>query len=58
MASLTPQKALFPALTICPNFNSAYNVTALEVRTIKEINKLAAIPFHFNRFVPQKRLFQ
>ena len=52
MASLTPQKALFPALTICPNFNSAYNVTALEVRTIKERNKLAV------DFSKNKRLFQ
>ena len=31
---MTPQEALFifPAMTICPNFNSAYNVTALRVR--------------------------
>ena len=34
MASVTPQEAsfIFPAMTICPNFNSAYNVTALRVR--------------------------
>lgn len=37
MASLTPKEALFPAMTICPNFNSAYNVTALRVRTTTTI---------------------
>jgi hypothetical protein len=43
MKVVSPMDALFPALTICPNFNSAYNEKALKETIMQSVNALLLI---------------